>query len=174
MFWIFTILSATILGRGRYRGDNLNLHLFWTFRYAWTNHSWRHWYDIIGNMMLFLPLGIILPSALSVFRRLLRTFSAGLILSVFVEVYQYFTHTGLCELDDIFNNTYGVLLGFAIWVVYRKGICRKSKLLAEIMMPQSKSSVLTTYDTLGVVVTWRRQASAPEAVSPAARAYSNI
>ncbi|MCQ4728092.1 VanZ family protein, partial [Anaerotignum faecicola] len=32
MFWIFTILSATILGRGRYRGDNLNLHLFWTFR----------------------------------------------------------------------------------------------------------------------------------------------
>ena len=53
MFWIFTILSATILGRGRYRGDNLNLHLFWTFRYAWTNHSWRHWYDIIGNMMLY-------------------------------------------------------------------------------------------------------------------------
>ena len=53
-FWIFTILSATILGRGRYRGDNLNLHLFWTFCYAWSNHSWRHWYDIIGNMMLYM------------------------------------------------------------------------------------------------------------------------
>ena len=42
------------------------------------------------------------------------------------------------------------------------------------MIPQSNSSVRTTYDTLGVVVTCRRYASAPDDVIPAASAYSNI
>ena len=42
------------------------------------------------------------------------------------------------------------------------------------MIPQSKSSVRITWETLGVVVTWSRNTSAPEAVSPATSEYSNI
>ncbi len=42
------------------------------------------------------------------------------------------------------------------------------------MIPHSKPSVRTTYDTLGVVVTCRRYTSAPDAVRPDTREYSNI
>ena len=50
-----------------------------------------------------------------------------------------------------------------------KGLCE-----AEIITPQSMSSLRVMKDTLGVVVTCSMQASAPEAVSPAANAYSSI
>ena len=42
------------------------------------------------------------------------------------------------------------------------------------MIPQSKSSVLATYATDGVVVTCNRYASAPDAVSPDTSEYSNM
>ena len=64
----------------------------------------------------------------------------------------------------------------------REGVARKpapdmvhtALALAEIMMPQSKPSSRATNATDGVVVTWRRYASAPDAVSPPTSEYSNI
>ena len=42
------------------------------------------------------------------------------------------------------------------------------------MIAQSKLSILATYATEGVVVTWRRCAFAPDAVIPPTSEYSNI
>ena len=36
------------------------------------------------------------------------------LLSVFVEILQYVTGTGLCEFDDVFNNSLGGLIGFGL------------------------------------------------------------
>ncbi len=64
--------------------------------------------DIIKNIWLFIPLGAIIyhiyPQKIILFM--------PLILSIFIEMTQYFTCTGFCELDDIISNTLGGFIGF--------------------------------------------------------------
>lgn len=124
LFWIFTILSATFLGRRESGEGKLNLTLFWCFKRAWTEHSGRHWYYIIGNILLFLPFGFLLPMAdpktgAGWWCVLLISFC----FSAAIEIGQYMTRLGLCELDDIVHNTYGGYLGYQTWVL----LCGRGK-----------------------------------------------
>ena len=57
-FWIFTILSATLFGRYKLDKPVLKTELFWTMRNAW-EEGWIYGRDIIGNILLFIPFGII-------------------------------------------------------------------------------------------------------------------
>lgn len=147
LFEIYTILSATLLRRSAFVGDHLNLYPFWTLRYAWINHSWLHWYNIAGNMLLFLPLGFLLPAAFTLFKQMRRVLLAGLALSVLVEIIQYVTHLGLCELDDMINNTYGTLLGYGIWLMYNRNLDSKNKTVAA-------GFVLGTVSIFSILILW--------------------
>lgn len=47
---------------------------------------------------------------------------SGSAFSVFIELTQYFTGRGLLELDDVFNNTFGTVIGFVfikLIIIYR-------------------------------------------------------
>lgn len=114
-FWLFTIISATLLARKETADARINLELFWTVKYALEHRSGMHWFYIIGNIALFIPLGVLLPINGKVFRSCLLTVVIGLLLSGSIEAIQYFWKIGLCELDDIFNNTWGTLLGYCIY-----------------------------------------------------------
>ena len=41
--------------------------------------------------------------------------STAIMFSAAIEITQYFTGRGLCEFDDVFNNTLGACIGFIIW-----------------------------------------------------------
>lgn len=63
---------------------------------------------IIKNIWLFIPLGGILYRICANKKVLI----IPLFLSLLIELFQYFTNTGWCELDDVINNTLGGLIGF--------------------------------------------------------------
>lgn len=71
------------------------------------------------NMLLFLPLGLSLPFALSekMKHKVLISILCGLILSVLVEVLQYVFRLGRCETDDVLMNTLGVLIGVTSYLL---------------------------------------------------------
>lgn len=125
-FCIFTIISATCLGRIESESNRLNLTLFWTFQKAWTDQSGLHWYYIIGNILLFLPLGFLLPLTWSKLEHWWSVTLIGAILSLAIELTQYITRTGLCELDDLFHNTLGTFTGYQAFVVFRHIIGRNT------------------------------------------------
>lgn len=73
------------------------------------------WEDIIrivlGNVVMFIPfgfLGWIFPQ-LKELKSLLFSFISAIVI---VEALQYFTRLGICEIDDVILNTFGVYLGF--------------------------------------------------------------
>lgn len=72
--------------------------------------------------MLF-PTGFLLPT---IFKckaiRWYHVASTALLFSLFIEITQYFTGRGLMEFDDVFNNTAGCLLGYAVYLMIRRGI----------------------------------------------------
>ncbi len=71
------------------------------------------WGDIIKNIALFVPLGLIIGGRKGVV--------IGFILSCGIEATHYFACLGYCELDDILNNTIGAGLGVYIRKSIRVG-----------------------------------------------------
>ena len=74
--------------------------------------------NLIGNVVMFIPLGFGLPWAFSCLRKYWKTLllSAGII--VFVEVIQLFTLLGHCDVDDLILNLVGVTAGYVLWFAF--------------------------------------------------------
>ncbi|MBQ1555264.1 MAG: VanZ family protein [Clostridia bacterium] len=77
--------------------------------------------EMVLNVCLFLPLGILLPFAMpdSVEQKGKTAVIAGAMLSVLVEGLQYIFDMGCCETDDVLMNTLGMLLGGCSYVFFR-------------------------------------------------------
>lgn len=121
-FWLFTIFSATLLARKEAAEPKINLDLFWTVKYALKHRSGIHWFYALGNIALFIPLGLLLPVSGRFFRSCIWTVLAGLLLSMAIEGTQYIWKLGLCELDDVLHNTWGTLLGYCIYRLAAPGV----------------------------------------------------
>ena len=75
--------------------------------------------NIFGNVIGFLPFGFILPV---IFRRMNSGFLiciSGFILSLTVEVIQLVTKVGCFDVDDLFLNTLGGLLGYLTYFIIK-------------------------------------------------------
>ncbi len=66
--------------------------------------------SIIKNIWLFVPLGSILSRLCS--RK--TVLFVPIILSIIIEIVQYFTGMGLCELDDVISNGLGSAIGYGM------------------------------------------------------------
>ena len=70
--------------------------------------------QLLGNTLLFVPWGFCLPLLWLSFRKPLLLVCAALFLTCFIEFTQLFIDR-FFELDDIFLNTLGSLLGSGLW-----------------------------------------------------------
>ncbi len=94
---------------------------FWSYREAFDGFTIRRLSvarSIVLNILLFIPLGYLLPSFMRSFsNRYIVTVLIIFGLSILTEAVQYFTRTGLCEIDDVISNGIGGLLGLAGYAV---------------------------------------------------------
>ena len=109
-------------------GENINLIPFTTLRLYWgllqngaSADLLRHAViNLAGNVVMFMPLGWFLPNIWRVFRGFFRTVIFGVSLICLVELLQYITGLGSCDIDDLILNTVGIILGYGIWKLKRK------------------------------------------------------
>ena len=108
----FLILCYTVFLRpmGFYP---VHLSLFWSYR-AWFGGDLGAGVEDIANIALFVPFGFLL-SACRKKPAVLPGLLAGLLLSCLVEALQWRLMRGHFELDDLFNNSLGSLLGCFGW-----------------------------------------------------------
>ena len=82
--------------------------------------------NLIGNVCMFIPSGIILPV---LFRRLdsfLKVIAAGAFISVCIEILQLPFAERASDIDDVILNTLGVAIGYMIYAAVRK-VCRRMR-----------------------------------------------
>ncbi|QQK79109.1 VanZ family protein [Salicibibacter cibi] len=79
---------------------------------------------LIGNVFLFLPLGIFLPLLFRSLRSIGRVTLVGMLLSLVIELYQFAFTLRVSDIDDLVLNTVGVFLGAAMYVAARKMLRR--------------------------------------------------
>lgn len=79
--------------------------------------------NLLGNVVCFIPFGFVIP-ILTRKQTALRMFLLGMSASVLVELLQLVSMLGTFDVDDIILNTFGVLIGYVLFVVGR-GIVRR-------------------------------------------------
>lgn len=125
MLWLLFIRSRSTASGDYWEiiGQNLSLIPFRTlFQYvtvllsggeaAEVHHAFI---NIFGNILLFVPFGILLPFIFEKLRcawRFMLCFAAAIVL---IEIIQLFTLRGTCDIDDLILNTLGAFGGFLLF-----------------------------------------------------------
>lgn len=69
----------------------------------------------ILNIIMFMPLGFLLPFIWSKFMNLSKVFCVGLCFSLAIEFCQLFNHR-VSDIDDLMMNSLGAVFGYLIWL----------------------------------------------------------
>lgn len=76
--------------------------------------------NIIGNIAVFIPVGLIVPLMGEKFRRFKNTFLMGFGVSLVIEITQLlFVEGRHMDIDDLILNTFGTVVGWALYFVLR-------------------------------------------------------
>jgi glycopeptide antibiotics resistance protein len=83
---------------------------------------WLAWENILGNIILFIPLGVLLPLISIRYRSFWKVTIIGLLCSAFIETIQwisrYYDVYRTTDIDDVILNTLGTMIGFGIATIY--------------------------------------------------------
>lgn len=103
--------------------------------------------NVLGNIVLFIPLGVYLTYFVPNKNILLNTaIIAGL--SVLVEVIQYIFAVGVTDIDDVILNTIGGLLGVLLYRLILFLFKEKTKFAIEIFAPIGGVAVFVIFCVL--------------------------
>lgn len=109
--YLLVVLYATILRHaGGYR--EWNLHLFRAWREAWNDFSVKSWANVLLNVAMFVPMGFLLPLFSAKVRKWYITIPVCLAASFAIEFLQLIFSRGICDVDDLFANTLGAVIGY--------------------------------------------------------------
>ena len=76
--------------------------------------------NIIGNISMFIPVGIFLPACFKQLKTVWKTIIAGSSISLFIEITQLMFYERCSDVDDLIMNTTGVLIGALIYFGNKK------------------------------------------------------
>ena len=105
------------------------------------------------NIILFMPLGFLLPFIWQKNRAFFRTVLAGFLLSLSIEVGQLFNHR-MTDIDDLFMNVLGTVLGFGLWYLLNRIFKVKPKEAGIFPDAASHYLALTVVSSF-LLCTWR-------------------
>ena len=120
----YVVFFSSGLGREEHATYRYNLTLFREIgRYYGVGvrtGSWSlFWLNVVGNVCVFMPLGIFLPMLFEKGKRLMAVLCFSLELSFIVEIVQLVTKRGSFDVDDLLLNTIGGILGYAIYKILK-------------------------------------------------------
>ena len=116
-FYTFFLLYMMFYGCGRHPEYGfLQLNPFQSIKYFLNYHqffSHNFLVNIVGNILVFIPFGWlgILDKRLSNLPLLCFLFIAWISA---IELTQYYTARGTADVDDVFLNTFGMLIGYSL------------------------------------------------------------
>ena len=108
-----SVLAYATLLRGDGGFGHVNLRLFMAWREAWNNFSVRNWGNVLLNIALFIPLGVLVPLLFPKCRGV-RMILVVVGTTLLIECAQLFVGFSVFDVDDLFTNTLGGLMGWCL------------------------------------------------------------
>lgn len=134
IFIIYFLIFSDWYGRTGVRQEyRYNLVLFNEIQRFWNYREqlglFAMFTNLFGNVLIFVPFGFFMPMA-SKYRSFFSTLFWSFGLSLCVETFQLLAKVGSFDVDDLFLNTLGGILGHIIFVIcaaVRRSYDRKKK-----------------------------------------------
>ncbi len=113
----YVVFVSSGFGRVEHDEYRYNLTLFQEIgRYVGVGARTGNWtlfrFNVIGNICVFVPLGMFLPKLFQKCRKFLAVAVLSLEISLAIEVTQLLTRIGSFDVDDLLLNTLGGILGY--------------------------------------------------------------
>ncbi|MET1015153.1 MAG: VanZ family protein [Paenisporosarcina sp.] len=141
MIFLIGLLSQTIIPsvsiingsiyliNGNYQA--VNLEFFRVFRETYNAIKYLDFWqpfliNFMGNIFMFIPIGFFLPLLWKKFDHVLLTVSTGFLLSLSIELLQL-TQSRSSDVDDLWLNTLGALIGFIFFTLIPKKSSQRFK-----------------------------------------------
>ncbi|GAB6419363.1 VanZ family protein [Bacillus luti] len=97
------------------------------------------------NIVLFMPLGFLLPTIWPHFRKMKNTVCAGFFFSLAIELSQLLNNR-ITDIDDLFTNTLGAMVGYLLYRAFKMICKREGKKL------DTNSSLVIKYEAVFYVI----------------------
>lgn len=110
--WLLLVVALTIASRGANYTGSFNIDFFSGYINAWNKWSISELQLILFNMLMFVPLGFLLPLLWRKAERFKVTCLVSVSTTVLIEMSQLLTGNGIFEFDDLFHNSLGSLFGY--------------------------------------------------------------
>ena len=110
--YVLLVVGSTVIFRFTMPFHRVELMPFWDLYAICTGVPGVHVWDIILNISLFVPLGIMLSFNQN--NRWYVVMVCAILLSVTIETLQFVFFKGIAQTDDVINNTIGAILGYSL------------------------------------------------------------
>ena len=152
-----TFLSRPVESTGTDAG--ITVHFFSSYREAYHNINVMLeknvlFRNIILNIMLFIPLGFLLPFYTDKLKKAYKVVIIGFLATLMIEVTQYLAKYGIFEADDILNNTLGTIIGYCVFMILYK---LKNKENIKDIIKYTMPMILTITVFIGIFVIYQNQ-----------------
>ena len=97
-------------------GKSIRMYILYFNRFPF----WNGFANLVGNVLVFIPYGLLLPVSYPVCRKWWRVFYCAIGLVVGIELFQLFSAFGAFDVDDILLNVWGAMLGYGVYALCRK------------------------------------------------------
>lgn len=115
VLYLAFIVYITLIQRNVVQ-TGIELRFLWSYKQLFSSDAMR--WEIINNILLFIPLGAILYKFCPRSPILLLPIS----ISFAIELIQYQTGTGLCEIDDVVSNGLGGMIGYSLAIGFAQAL----------------------------------------------------
>lgn len=120
--YLLMVLCFTILFREKKDVAQISMTPIWEY----SSLNYNQIVEAILNVLLFVPLGFLAGAAIRR-KRFLKTVGLCCGISVAIELLQLITRRGVCNIDDVIHNTLGCFIGYGLFLLCYKPICRIKK-----------------------------------------------
>ena len=118
--YMVLLLGGTVLNREIGEEYLIEWVPFWSYADLLREWSEPLAIQIVYNVLVFIPWGILLPEIVSAKRKLRFVVLSAVGISLVIEVTQLVFKLGLFEFDDVFHNTLGTVIGYGVWRAFKK------------------------------------------------------
>ena len=127
----YLLFFSETYGRTMDSGYRYNLELFKEIRRFWSNRDTLGFQSVVvnlaGNIVAFIPFGFFLALLFRVGKNMVSCVLVSALFSLLVESIQLYTKVGAFDVDDIFLNAIGGLVGFLLYYIVWKPLVNKRK-----------------------------------------------
>jgi len=127
-FYVFLLFALTVFRDGYFIWQfKFFLHrplsqiniipLVETFKLAKGQSLVDFFYNLYGNIVWFVPMGVFIPALTRKHLGFIRVVLIGALISTSIETLQFVLNTGVTDIDDVIFNTLGAAVGYLLYFV---------------------------------------------------------